>query len=59
MASSGSDTESDDECVETAPYISWERLCCQRKRECVLELKCERNRHKCERKKYYFVNQSW
>ena len=39
MESRGSDTESDDECIETAPNISWEALfCCQIKRVCVLKL---------------------
>ena len=35
MASSGSDTESNDECIETAPYISWEALLSKKARVCI------------------------
>ena len=35
MASSGSDTESDDECVETAPYCCWEALLSKKARMCI------------------------
>ena len=35
MESRGSDTELDDECVETAPYSSWEALLSKKARMCI------------------------